>query len=124
MANYGTPASNAPRGVVNATIASGQALSDAIDLRPYGALTRIGIPSAWTTADITFLVSSDGGTTYSPLYDLYGNEIVAKVGGTSREVKVPFETFMDTDFIKLRSGTTGAPVNQSATRTLTLTCVP
>ena len=114
-----------------ATIASGASLSDAINLNsmapnslgqtPKSGLRLFGIvmPSSWTTANLSFQASIDGGTTYVDIMDATGTEYVV-TAGTSRFIPVDPTPFSAISLLKVRSGTTGTPVNQSGTRTLTL----
>jgi hypothetical protein len=104
-----------------ATIASGQSLSAAIDLGTY-QLARIAFPAAWTAADLTFQVSADG-TTYNNLYTAAGTEYTVEADA-SRDVILTRQDFEAIRYLKIRSGTSGAAVNQAAERTLTLTLVP
>jgi hypothetical protein len=81
----------------------------------------IQMPSAWTAASITFQGSHDGVTFYD-LYDDGGNEhsvsaaasrFIGFEAAAADALRAPLQ-------IKLRSGTTGTPVNQAASRTLYL----
>tara|TARA_R110000823_G_scaffold10557_1_gene36771 strand:+ start:1183 stop:1548 length:366 start_codon:yes stop_codon:yes gene_type:complete len=83
-------------------------------------LSRIVMPASWTTANLTVQTSYDG-LTGNDLYDSSGDEYVI-TAAASRAIKVPLIDFISERFIKLRSGTTGSPVNQAADRTLYLIC--
>lgn len=101
-----------------ATILINEALSDAVDLR--GAdLIRINMPALWTAADLTFQVD-DGDGTFRDLYMEWGWELMffADVD-LSIELSV-FARFQSIKRIKVRSGTSGAPVNQTAERVILL----
>lgn len=102
--------------VLNATIASGASLSDAITL---GGLRLFGVvmPAAWTAANLTFQASFDGGTTYVDVYDYNGLEVVA-TASTSRLIVLDPVVFSAIPLLKIRSGTSGTAVNQGAARTL------
>ncbi|MDD5585626.1 MAG: hypothetical protein PHY92_01545 [Alphaproteobacteria bacterium] len=104
--------------VLPATIASGQAVSGALNL---GGLRLFGfvMPAAWTAANLTFQMSHDGGTTWANVYDSNGNELTATVAA-SRYVALDPANFASLAMIKVRSGTSGTPVNQAAERTLQL----
>lgn len=113
--------------VVDATIASGAALSGSVQVqdvaRPSAlrALVGIQMPDGWTTASLTFDVSLDGST-FVPLYwDGSEYEIVA-AGGAAASSGVALEpsVFAGWAFVKVRSGTSGTPVNQGAERVLKL----
>ena len=123
MSNYGNYASTPPRQTTSATIANGASLSGAVDLRPYGTPARLVIPAAWTTANITIQTSYDG-VNFNDFYDSVGSEYTITVGGASRSILLPLADFIGVEWIKLRSGTTGTPVNQAADRTISIVCVP
>ena len=104
-----------------ATIANGASLSGAIKFGNR-RLARIDMPAAWTAADLTFQGSVDG-TTFSDLYDADGNEYTIQADA-SRCIIVALNDFIGLPYIKIRSGTSAAAVNQSGTRTITLGLVP
>lgn len=101
------------------TIADNATESGVIELRGY-KLAAVIIPSAWTTADLTVLVSPTKEGTYVPLYTDDGTEVKVTVGGTSRAVAFDFfaTSLATCAFIKLRSGTASTPVAQADPRTL------
>jgi hypothetical protein len=98
-----------------ATIAAGQSLSGAVSL---GALTLVGIsmPGTWTTAPLTFQVSPDGGTTWQELYDGAGNEVTIQAAANQFVIPLadPSYLWRGVNMVKVRSGTSAAPVVQSA----------
>jgi hypothetical protein len=75
------------------------------------------MPAAWTAASLTFQGSADG-TTYGDLYDA-GTEM-STAAGASRVIHLDWTKFVGLRFLKIRSGTTGVPVNQGGDRVLTL----
>jgi len=101
------------------TIASGTALSAAVDMRgyvPYG----IQMPAAWTAAGLSFEVSDDGAA-FADLYDATAEYTLA--AGVSRAIGFPGgNIFTGFKYIKVRSGTTGTPVNQGADRIIDILC--
>lgn len=106
---------------VQVTIAAGASLSSAANLGDK-ILCAILIPAAWTAAAITFQVSDDGGLTWFELYDAAGNEetvLAANVPAGGR-IYLDSSDFGSVDFVKIRSGTLAAPVNQISAVTLTL----
>lgn len=105
---------------VNATIANGASLSGAVDLGTK-RLARINMPSSWTTANLTFQVSADG-TNYANLYDATGTEKTVQAAA-SRAIILDFSEWIGARYIKVRSGTSGTPVNQGAERILQLSTV-
>ncbi|MDR3424004.1 MAG: hypothetical protein P4M13_02850 [Alphaproteobacteria bacterium] len=101
-----------------ATIANGTALSGAIDL---GGLRLFGvaIPSAWTTAVLSFQMSPDGGTTWYELLDQTGAAITAAATASGCLMLDP-KLFAPLQLIKIRSGLSSTPVNQAADRVIQL----
>lgn len=99
-------------------ILSGQSLSAAVEL--HGLLpTAVVMPSGWDAADLTFQGSVDG-VSYVNLFDglgAAGNEIVVRTAA-SRYVLVDPYQFYGMLYIKIRSGTSGTGVNQTADRVL------
>lgn len=103
------------------TIAGGASLSGAIDLATQ-RLAGIAMPAAWTAANLTFQASTDGET-FNDLYDWLGGEYTVQVGGPARHLQLPLADFLGLRHLRIRSGTAAAPVNQAASRTLTLVLV-
>ena len=103
-----------------ANIGSGTALSQAIDLRgrtPYGVI----MPSAWTAAGLTFQVSNDG-VNFANLYDTTAEFALT----VAADYAVGFEggnLFTGFKYIKVRSGTSGTPVNQTADRAIEIVAI-
>lgn len=106
----------------SAVITNSASLSSALDLGT-NRLAQIVIPSSWTTANLTFQTSADG-TTYNDLYNAGGTEISVTVGGASRAIVLAPADFISVRYLKVRSGTSGTPVNQGGQRVLTLVLVP
>lgn len=101
----------------NAVIASGASLSGTIDLDA-GRRTLVGIqmPSAWTAASLTFAVSHDGET-FVPLW-FNGAEYTLTQVAASRGHSLEPTALAGWPFVRIRSGTSGTPVNQGAERTI------
>ena len=102
-------------------IASGASLSGAVDLGGR-KLAAIVMPSGWDAAGMTFQASPDGVTYYN-VYD----------GATERGLTVAADYYSALNvssgwvgirWLKIRSGTAGSAVNQTAERTLTLVVQP
>lgn len=108
--------------VLTATIASGASLSGAVDLGSGGRAARIAMPAAWTTANLTFQASYDG-ITYNNLYDKDGVEYTAQAAA-SRSILLPVADWYGIRYLKVRSGTSAAAVNQGAARSLIIQAVP
>lgn len=102
---------------VNATIANGASLSGAVDIGAARRLLSITMPAAWTAAGITLQISNDG-TNYADVYDAYGTEYAMTVAA-SRCVLIPAD-LRRVRYLKIRSGTSGTPVNQAAERVIAI----
>lgn len=103
---------------VTATIAINTSLSDAVELRG-GDLIRINMPAAWTAADLTFQVD-DGDGTFRDLWMEWGWELWFNAAASlSIELSI-FAMFQGLTQLKVRSGTSGAPVNQATERAILL----
>lgn len=102
---------------VIATIASGASLTGAIDLEDFN-LISIEMPIAWTTANLTLQASKESAGQYKDVYDDAGTEVSITAAGNRFLVigTVTKAAIRGLRFIKLRSGTTGTPVNQDAKR--------
>lgn len=121
------------------TITAGQSLSDAYDVGEYGTLVGIIVPT-WTAADLSLeAAGTDGrtqpltfggpggsaefrdGLTYRPVFDA---EIDAEWGVSVATgnvyVAIHDGELAGLQFIKVRSGTSAAPVVQAGTITITL----
>lgn len=98
---------------------SSNSISAEIDLGKGGKLQGIYMPAAWTTADITLQAASSSGGTFLDVYDDAGTEASISAAA-SRYITLYPDQFAGVRFIKIRSGTTGTPVNQAAARSLVL----
>ncbi|MGC8807880.1 MAG: hypothetical protein ACP5QB_10130 [Thiomonas sp.] len=110
---------------ISVTIGSGQSLSPAVELKPQGragfcTAAALVMPSAWTAADITFQASVDGQT-FGDLFDDAGSEVVVKAAA-GRVIAMASAYFWGIRWVRIRSGTSAAPVAQGASRTLTILC--
>ena len=104
------------------TILSGASLSNALNLDSRN-MFGILMPTGWDAAAITFRGSYDG-TNFYDLYDDTGTEINFVVAA-SRYVLVSFPAkFFGLKKLIVRSGTTGAAVNQTANRAIGLILIP
>lgn len=108
--------------MIEATIANGVALSEWLDLgeRRFAGLI---MSANWTAAAISFDVSPDGGTTAFPLFDKNNAEMTLAVAA-GRAYAFPIADMLGWNYIRLRSGLSGAPVNQSAARVLRVMVEP
>ena len=103
------------------TIASGASLSDQVNVEDT-PLVGIAVPSAWTTAGLTFQASPTIAGTFANVYDSDGAEINV-TAAASRSIGLSaneMETLGAFPHIKVRSGTSGSAITQGASRTITL----
>ncbi len=98
-------------------IAAGAALSASVEL-DRRTLVGIIMPAAWTAAVLTMQASGDGST-WHDIYDELGNESTLQVAA-GRAVRVHPAFTRGWAYLRLRSGTGAAPVNQVAAVTLTV----
>lgn len=107
------------------TIANGASLSGAIDLGS-SSLACILMPAAWTAAGLSFAVSTSLAGTYVPLWNASGSEYIVPSTSAvaSQFIILPLADFLGIQYLKVRSGTAGAAVNQGADRGLVLISVP
>ena len=101
-----------------ATIDAAASLSDAVDVKGSDIL-RIGMPAAWTAADLTFQQLYEDGVWRDMHFDWGGEIWLTAAVDISIDCSV-FVQFNSVDQIKVRSGTSGAPVAQIAPRTIRL----
>jgi hypothetical protein len=115
-----------------AKIASGTALSAEIDLRSH-RIVGIQMPATWTAAALTFQAAaySDGvknlTETFVELVD--DNNAAVTVATPAQATFIAFRTALrdvcaSATRLKIRSGTSGVPVNQAADRVLVVVCEP
>ena len=93
-------------------IQAGQSLSDSLDCTT-GKIVRIYTPAAWTGSNISFQLSFDG-VVWANLVNRSGAEIIAAVKPNS--VIILTEYTQQVAWLKIRSGTSAAPVVQTARR--------
>jgi len=109
---------NYPAPVVQAaTIAATASLSGAIALSsafPVGLL----VPTGWTTANVTFQGSIDGGTTYSSARTSGGSEVTVNVTTAGDIYSLNPLDFAAYTHLKIRSGIAATPVTQAASISL------
>lgn len=107
------------------TISAGTALSAGVFLNGNHPV-RLVMPAGWNAAVMTLQESPDsnGGqpplsASYQSLYDQLGAEIALTVAA-ARNIVIPTSLLPGAQWLRLRSGTTAAPVNQTSTRTIIL----
>lgn len=99
------------------TIGSGQSLSAEVDLGAF-VLTGIAMPASWTAADLTFQVLGPDGVTWLELQTT--SAAVDFKAAAGQFIGVDPTALRGFNAIKVRSGTSGAPVNQTGGAILTL----
>lgn len=103
------------------TIANGASVSGSLQM--YGqSVIRVVMPSGWTAAVITVQTSGDGST-WNDLYDRDGNEYTIQAAA-GRSIIIAPADFAGMNYIRLRSGTSSAAVNQGAQRDIVLIVRP
>lgn len=100
-------------------ISSGQSLSAAVQLNG-GFLEGFIMPAAWTTAALSFAVGDTEDGTFYSLLDSAGAEIAFASGilVTNTAYALPVGSIRGWNWLKFRSGLSGAGVNQAADRTI------
>lgn len=113
------PKQTYPFDLVTVVIPSGATgLSAEIDLTGQ-TIARIIMPATWVAANLTFQGSETAGGTFTNIYDAYGTEYTV-VAAASRRIIVPPSDLLGNCILKIRSGTSGTAVDQTASRTLQL----
>ncbi len=83
-----------------------------LDLTPVAII----MPAAWDAADLTFQIG-DSNDTFTNLYNDTGSEVVV-TAAASRYIRLVPSEWVNMRQLKIRSGTSGTPVAQTADRTL------
>lgn len=102
------------------TIAAGASLSSPASM---GSKVLCGIifPAVWTSASLTYQVSVDGGVTWVEYYDDSTTEQqTLTTTPLGLYLALDASMFAGVTMIKIRSGTSGSPVNQVASASLML----
>lgn len=85
-------------------------------------------PAAWTAAAMSFLVSWDGGVSFVEMFDDQGIEVAIPSASIPTAAQRAFalnpRLFLGATHLRLRSGLSGAAVNQAAARSLILVTRP
>jgi hypothetical protein len=102
--------------VLTVVIANGESLSTAAHIGS-GTLVGIQLPT-FTSAKLTFQGSADG-VTYVECVDASAAAVEYAASTGAIYIKAPAD-LAGVPYIKVRSGTSGAAVNQAAERTITL----
>lgn len=105
-------------GLELATISNGTSLSAAVNLHNQRVFA-INMPAAWDAANLTFQGSQDGNT-FQDLYDDTGAQVTVTAAASHYIVLSNPLLFLGLQKLKVRSGTSGSPVNQTADRIIQL----
>lgn len=98
------------------TIQSGQSVAEPLDLRGQ-SVCGIYMPDGWDAANLTFQASRDDST-WQDVYRVDGTSEYSLTVAANRYIPVDMPTMWGIRFLRLRSGTSGTPVVQTADRTL------
>lgn len=107
---------------MDVTISDGTSITAAINLAGYVPI-GVYIPASWTTAALTFQMRPTADGTFVDMYDASGDELsytAASGALSSKYLAFDPAQFYACQGLKIRSGTTATPVNQSGDITLTL----
>ena len=104
------------------TILNGTALSAAISLGA-DVLHGIQMPAGWDAASMSFQASIDGGLTFAEMIAAAGTAVSCTVAG-GQYIALDPTLWRAVNCLKIRSGTSASPVNQTADRLLTLVVKP
>ncbi len=99
--------------VKEVTIKGAKGLSEPFQVGA-GMVVSIITPNKWTAADLTFLSSPIEGMEWNSVFDAVGNELTVKCAA-DREIRL-MPALNRSGWVRLRSGTTAAPVKQEAAR--------
>jgi hypothetical protein len=101
--------------VVNGpVIEAGASLSNGVDCTA-GKIVRITTPADWDSANLTFMISSDGAG-FNDLYTADGTEVTIVVKGDNSAILVDEKWTHAVGWLKVRSGTSKYPVAQKERR--------
>ena len=119
----------APQKTIEALMPAGTSETTVIDLRLAGGVFGLDTDAAWEPNHISFMGSYDG-VTFKPILTEWCEE--ATLPNTiATQVPADSSMYVGTDtllnlmrfqFLKVRSGTASAPVNQTQNTTITLVC--
>jgi hypothetical protein len=105
---------------VQVTIAQNTSLSPEVDVGPK-VLVGLVTPSTWIAASISFQASADGGNTWQELLDQTATAIsVSSITGAAF-IAIDPTKMKGVNAIKVRSGTSASPVNQTNSGGVVLT---
>lgn len=111
-----------PTDVLSITIPNGAGgISAAVDLTGL-IVVRIIMPATWVSAAVSFSASETEAGTFTDLFDFNGVEynISAANALASHRIMIPPSDMLGDCWLKIRSGLTGAAVNQTADRILVI----
>jgi hypothetical protein len=96
-------------------IEAGESLSSGLDCSG-GTIMRITMPLVWTSANLSFQISTDG-VDYNDLFNHTGGEIVVPVVPGTAVVLAPLGDYLKAfDYLRVRSGSRLWPVPQAERR--------
>lgn len=104
--------------VLTAAIANGQSLSGILRVDGLSVVAFI-MPAAFTGTALTFQAAANEADTFANVHSSAGTELSVTVAA-SRFVTLPAAFIQGAHFIKVRSGTAGAPTAEGAARAITV----
>lgn len=109
------------RSTITKTIANGASLSGVLVVPDNINHMAIHMPSAWTAADLTFQASDEVEGTFKNIYTDAGDEVTVQAAA-SRAISIDLNSsaLAPYQYLKIRSGTSAAAVNQEADRSLVI----
>jgi hypothetical protein len=107
-------------GTLQATIAAGATgLSAAVKVDDRQSIVGFVMPASWVAAGLTFQTSVDGGVTWKEVTKSDGTALAYTVAADKYIVAAPGD-WLGVRWLKVRSGTSGTPVNQTGGAVITI----
>lgn len=107
------------RSSLSATITAGTSISDIVDLGVTGSAVGLLTSSTWTASGIQ-LEGSLAGINFYPMFDSFGAVVGVSSAAASALYTLDIVAAIPARYIRVRSGTSGAPVNQTNTTVVTV----
>lgn len=103
---------------VTVSIPAGAAMSERFVVK--GKICGLIMPDGWDAADITFQGGQDGTATFN-IYDGGAERSIPSAQAVAgRMIPLDLNDWLCVNAIKIRSGTSASPVNQTARRDITV----
>lgn len=112
--------------VIGAEINNNEAISGSVDLGGF-SLIALEMPELWAGTQVTFQCKAERSQTsaesiedWDNVYDSAGNELTVTVAANRVVTDIP--ELAPLRFIRIRSGTSTTPVNQSPSKQIRIIC--